>query len=255
MTLLSRRRGAKAQSDTITPVVLARTQIAFRLVNGRADETGACAIARAAVASRVTKNENRKTNSVTLAPGWAHFGRCHRVIGKFIEGTHDSDECAEEAFRRALGLDPRLTVADKFYAYLESDMGHAARAMVRLLGEANRHGNDAELFAGLAHTCRYCGLFDESIAADLEARRLDPNVATNLQQTLVLTGDLERLLALDAPPVGGGDAATRVIALGLAGRRDEARRLLTELRQAVQIPTFQWWSGYLMAWLDRRPAW
>ena len=22
----------------------------------------------------------------------------------------------------------------------------------------------------------------------------------------------------------------------------------------VQIPTFQWWSNYLMAWLDRRPA-
>jgi serine/threonine protein kinase/tetratricopeptide (TPR) repeat protein len=189
-----------------------------------------------------------------FAPAWAQIGRCHRVIGKFIEGTHDSEECAEEAFRRALGLNPRLTVAHKFYAYLESDMGHAARAMVRLLGEANRHGNDAELFAGLAHTCRYCGLYDESIAVDLEARRLDLNVTTNLQQTLLLAGDLERLLALEAPPMGGGDAAIRVIALGLAGRRDEARQLLTELRQAVQIPTFQWWSNYLLAWLDRRPA-
>ena len=189
-----------------------------------------------------------------FAPAWAHIGRCHRVIGKFIEGTHDSEECAEEAFRRALGLNPRLTVAHKFYAYLESDMGHAARAMVRLLGEASRHGNDAELFAGLSHTCRYCGLYEESLAADLEARRLDPNVTTNLQQTLLMTGDLERLLTLDVRPMGGGDAAIRVIALGLAGRRDEARHVLTELRQAIQIPTFQWWSGYLMAWLDRRPA-
>ena len=190
-----------------------------------------------------------------FAPAWAQIGRCHRVIGKFIEGTHDSEECAEEAFRRALSLNPRLTVAHKFYAYLESDMGRAQGAMVRLLGEATRHGNDPELFAGLAHTCRYCGLYDESIAADNEARRLDPNVPTNLQQTLLMAGDLERLLAMERPPIGaGGDAGIRVIALGLAGRRDEARELLTELRQAIKIPTFQWWSGYLMAWLDERPA-
>jgi serine/threonine protein kinase/tetratricopeptide (TPR) repeat protein len=190
-----------------------------------------------------------------FAPAWAQIGRCHRVIGKFIEGTHDSEECAEEAFRRALALNPRLTVAHKLYAYLESDMGHAQRAMVRLLGEASRHGNDPELFAGLAHTCRYCGLYDESIAADIEARRLDPNVPTNLQQTLLMTGDIERLLALDPPlPGAGGDAGIRVIALGLAGQRDEARKLLTELRQVIRIQTFQWWSGYLMAWLDRRPG-
>jgi len=190
-----------------------------------------------------------------FAPAWAHIGRCHRVIGKFIEGSADSEECAEEAFRRALALNPRLTVAHKFYAQLESDMGHAQRAMVRLLGEASRHGNDPELFAGLAHTCRYCGLYEESIAADVEARRLDPNVTTNLQQTLLMSGDLERLLTLALPPAtGGGDAGIRVIALGLAGRRDEARKLLAELRQVITISTFQWWSGYLMAWLDRRPA-
>ena len=53
---------------------------------------------------------------------------------------------------------------------------------MRLLGEATRHGNDPELFAGLVHACRYCGLFDESIAAHAEARRLDPNVATSIRR-------------------------------------------------------------------------
>jgi non-specific serine/threonine protein kinase len=189
-----------------------------------------------------------------FAPAWAQIGRCHRVIGKFIEGSHDSEECAEEAFRRALGINPRLTLAHKFYAYLEADMGHATRAMVRLLDEANRHGNDAELFAGISHTCRYCGLYEQAIAADGEARRLDPNAATNLEQTLLLAGDLERLLTLPTPPTAGGDAVIRVIGLGLAGRRDEARQWLVGLRQAVELPTFQWWYDYLMAWLDRRPA-
>ena len=71
--------------------------------------------------------------------------------------------------------------------------------MVRLLTEAHRHGNDPELFAGLVHACRYCGLFEASVTADAEARRLDPNVRTSVVETLLLAGDIERLLALDRP--------------------------------------------------------
>jgi hypothetical protein len=126
---------------------------------------------------------------------------------------------------------------------------------VRLLGEANRHGNDAELFAGLVHACRYCGLFEQSMAAHEEARRLDPNVPTSIEQTVMMTGDIERLLAM-APrgTPGGGDAVIRVIGLGLAGRRDEARHGLEDLRKVSRIPAFQTWIETLRAWLDRRPA-
>jgi serine/threonine protein kinase/tetratricopeptide (TPR) repeat protein len=188
-----------------------------------------------------------------FAPAWAHLGRCHRVIGKFIESTPDSEERAEEALRRALELNPRLSVAHKFYANLEADMGQAQQALVRLLGEATRHGNDPELFAGLVHACRYCGLYEASIAAHAEARRLDPNVPTSVEQTLLMTGDIERILALEpAPIIAGGDNAIRVIALGLAGRRDEARRAL-QIRPRSHIPALQSWTGHLTAWLDRRP--
>ena len=131
-----------------------------------------------------------------FAPAWAHLGRCHRVIGKYIAGTPESETNAEQAFRQALEINPRLSVAHKFYANLEADIGQAPRAVVRLLNEANRHGNDPELFAGLVHACRYCGLYAESIAAHAEARRLDPNVPTSLEQTLLMTGDIERLLAV-----------------------------------------------------------
>ena len=121
-------------------------------------------------------------------------------------------------------------------------MGQAQRALVRLLGEANRHGNDAELFAGLVQACRYCGLYDESIAVHAEARRLDPNVPTSLGQTLFMRGDVERLLELEPPPLGtGGDEwiQARVTGLGLAGRRDESRHLLAEMRQAPRVTAFQ----------------
>jgi hypothetical protein len=148
-------------------------------------------------------------------------------------------------------------VAHKFYANLEGDMGQAQRALVRLLGEANRNGNDPELFAGLVHACRYCGLYDQSRVAHAEARRLDPNVPTSVGQTLLMTGDIDRLLAVAPPPLGtGGDEwiQARVTALGLTGRRDESHRLLAEMRQAPRVTAFQAWGDFLMAWLDRCPT-
>ncbi|HZB25563.1 MAG TPA: hypothetical protein VE379_05500, partial [Vicinamibacterales bacterium] len=190
-----------------------------------------------------------------FAPAWAHLGRSHRVIGKYIEASFDSEARAEAALRRGLGLSPRLTIAHKFYANLEADIGRAGDAVVRLLGEAARHGNDAELFAGLVHACRYCGLYEESIAAHTEARRLDPNVPTSLEQTLLMAGNIDALVSL-APPrvIAGADDGIRVIGLGLAGRRDEARHRLLEMRRASRIPIFESWIEYLMAWLDRRGA-
>ena len=81
-----------------------------------------------------------------------------------------------------------------------------------------------------------------------------PNVPTSLDQTLLMTGDIDRLLGTASPPIiAGADDGIRVIALGLAGRRDEAHRTLNHMRQSSRIPVFEAWIGYLTAWLDRRP--
>ena len=189
-----------------------------------------------------------------FAPAWAQLGRCYRVIGKFVEGSADSEAKSEDALRRALAINPRLAIAHKHYAALEADIGQSERALMRLLEQANRRTNDPEIFAGLVHACRYCGLYDESLAAHAEARRLDPNVPTSVEQTLQLAGDIDRLMAIEPPAlVSGADDGIRVIALGLAGRRDEARRKLSAMRQPSRIPTFQLWVDYLELWLDRRP--
>jgi tetratricopeptide (TPR) repeat protein len=175
------------------------------------------------------------------------------VIGKYVAEEPESEARAEEALHRALELNPRLSLAHKFYAYLQADTGQARAALVRLLGEGTRHGNDPELFAGLVHACRYCGLYEQSLAAHEEARRLDPNVPTSFEQTLLMTGDVEQLLASEPPPlVAGADDGIRVIALGLAGRRDEARQGLLAMRSATRIATFQSWTEYLLSWIEAR---
>jgi serine/threonine protein kinase/tetratricopeptide (TPR) repeat protein len=186
-----------------------------------------------------------------FAPAWARLGRCHRIVGKYIDPDPGSDARAEDAFRRALALNPRLSLAHKFYANLEADIGQATGALRRLLGEATLHGNDPELFAGLVHACRYCGLYDQSIAAHSEARRLDPNVTTSVEQTLLMAGDVDAMLAMQAPKlIAGADDGIRVIALGLAGRRDEARVRLAAMRESSRIPLFVGWMDYIAAWLD-----
>jgi serine/threonine protein kinase/tetratricopeptide (TPR) repeat protein len=189
-----------------------------------------------------------------FAPAWAHLGRCRRVIGKFLDPSPDSDLRAEEAFAKAIELNPRLSVAHKFYANLEADTGRAREANVRLLTQAAHHGNDPELFAGLVHACRYAGLFEESMVAHAEARRLDPHIATSYQQTLLLKGDIAQLTAV-APHerIPGAEQGILVIGLGFAGRRDEARAVLDSMRQRLAyVPTFQIWTDHLNAWLDQR---
>jgi hypothetical protein len=53
--------------------------------------------------------------------------------------------------------------------------------------------------------------------------------------------------------VAGADDGIRVIGLGIAGRREEAMRMLTSMRRSSHLPAFQSWTANLMAWLERRP--
>ena len=92
------------------------------------------------------------------------------------------------------------------------------------------------------------------IAADAEARRLDPNVPTSIDQTILMTGDIDRLPGIALPSVvAGADDGIRAIGLGLAGRqRRGAAAARRYMRSASRIPVFKLWIDYLDAWLDRR---
>ena len=157
------------------------------------------------------------------APAWAGIGRMHRMIGKYAsQETVDRFARAESALKRALDLNPDLTLAEKLYAHLEVDLGRAEQSMVRLLKRARERRSDPELFAALSHALRYCGLLQASMAAAVHARRLDPAVRVSAGHTCFMLGDYEGVLDYEAE----GLNYMRNLALIMLNRTDEARAAL-----------------------------
>jgi tetratricopeptide (TPR) repeat protein len=133
------------------------------------------------------------------APAWARLGRIHRVLAKFglVPDPEGERQRAEEAFKRALGLNPDLSIAHQLYTALEVDEGRAEAAMLRLIQRLRERPDDPELLAGLVLACRYCGLLEASVAAHDEAVRLDASIRTSVAHSLYLLGNYERTLATD----------------------------------------------------------
>jgi TolB-like protein len=153
------------------------------------------------------------------APAWARLGRIYRVLAKFDRDRSPQNLArAEEALNRALELNPDLAIAHHHYAQLEIDLGRARDAMVRLVEHARKRTSDPELFAGLVHACRYCGLLDASVAAFERARRLDPAVVTSVTHTLFALGRYDEAAASST----GSEVYVNNLALAAAGRWNEA---------------------------------
>ena len=187
----------------------------------------------------------------SFAPAWASLGRCHRLLAKYyLDRPEENLARADEAYRRALELDPGLPVAHKLYAHREAEMGRARDAMVRLLGLARSTRNDPEIFAGLVHACRYCGLLEASEAAHREARRLDPHISTSVVYTWWAPGDMARVLAETSD---AGDSELRTMALEALGRQDEARKSLQATPAAALVPMWATIARALLALVDRSP--
>jgi serine/threonine protein kinase/tetratricopeptide (TPR) repeat protein len=144
------------------------------------------------------------TADPAYAPAWARYARCLRLLGKYGEGpeAEEFDRQAETAFQRAFQLNPDLSLAHNLYTYAEVETKRAPQAMVRLLRRLQQRSNDPELFGGLVHACRYCGLLEASLSADRLAKRLDPAIRTSAKHTYFLNGDFDRAIALDSedPP-------------------------------------------------------
>ncbi|RZP27326.1 hypothetical protein EVA25_03830 [bacterium] len=157
------------------------------------------------------------------APAWARLGRVYWLQGKYDRSkTQRYFERADEAFSRALSLNPDLAIAHQFLTKFEVDVGRAEDAMIRLLEVLTRGINDPQVFGGLVHACRYCGLLDESISAHRVAKSLDPAVSTSVAQTYFQRGDFDWVIA----QAGKSSPFIFPMALMALGRVDDAKSFL-----------------------------
>jgi serine/threonine protein kinase/tetratricopeptide (TPR) repeat protein len=163
------------------------------------------------------------------APAWARLGRMCRVMAKFGASTEPEADLAQAvaAFKRALELNPDLPLAHNLYSQLEVEMGRGREAMDRLLRRVHAHGADPQVFAGLVHACRYCGLLEASIAAHEHVRRFDQQLPTGVMLTLWLMGEYQR--AIDAAEPESEPLVA--IILATMGRESESIALLRRVEE------------------------
>lgn len=164
----------------------------------------------------------------SYALAWTRLGRARWLCDKYSLGSTEGLLAADQAFQSAFRLNPNLTLAHNLYTHLQVDQGRALDAMKRLLERAQQRRNDPELFAGLAHVCRYCGLLQAALAAHQEARRLDPQISTTVNQTYFMLGDYQRALETSTGDFGYSGS----IALASLGRVNEAISRLGQKEQA-----------------------
>jgi serine/threonine protein kinase len=184
------------------------------------------------------------------APAWARLGRCQRLMAKWSGEPDENLLRAKNALDRALQCSPDLPIAHHVYAQLEADLGCPQDALLRLLGRAGGTGNDPELFAGLTHVCRYCGLLEASFAAHKQARRLDPHIRTSVAHTYFMLQDYGNVVSNSS---GGDSLYILPLALSQLGREPEAIQLLRErLHEPYSLPLICLHGRSLLALLEGR---
>src|SRR5439155_1892309 len=84
-----------------------------------------------------------------FAPAWAQLGRCLWLIAKYTDERGDNWKQAEEALRKAIELNPDLSLAHRYYAEIEIEGEQTIESLKRLKERARARPNDAELHAAL----------------------------------------------------------------------------------------------------------
>lgn len=118
---------------------------------------------------------------------WAHLGRSHTANASFELGGRTEYLAAQNAYEKALELQPALTEARIFTANRFTDTGRVESAVPLLREALQTSPNHAEAHWELGYAYRFGGMLNESVAECERARQLDPEVKFS---TSTLTGYL-----------------------------------------------------------------
>lgn len=151
----------------------------------------------------------------------------------FVEGNFDK---AEKYYLRAIELNPNLADAHMGYAFLLNSLGgfdDSIREIKKVI-ELDPLSADAQDAAGAIYSM--AGKYAEALVHLERAQEMEPGRHTNLGVTLVDMGRIEEgVKELEKGLEKGGSAFFKSnlgYAYGAAGRREDALRIVKELRAA-----------------------
>jgi DNA-binding winged helix-turn-helix (wHTH) protein/TolB-like protein len=121
--------------------------------------------------------------STQLAPhfalSWANLGKAYSANASFQFGGAEYYRKAEEAFGKALSLQPDEIITRIYMANLLTDTGRVEKAVPLLREALKTNPNQAEIHWELGYAYRFAGMLPESAFECQRARQLDPGVKMN----------------------------------------------------------------------------
>ena len=194
-----------------------------------------------------TWNACRRT-LVTLRPGRALAGS---IACSGSSATPTRRRTCRARKRRSCGRSRSTPIYQSRTTSMRTSRSIPAGPRMRwfgLSGARSSRPTDPEIFAGLVHTCRFCGLLEASLAADEQARRFDRSIITSVTNTHFHLGDYHRALG---SVHGTGEPVSTVFALMMLGRDAEALEKLHQT-EAIEVAAIRRWCESLQLLLEGR---
>jgi TolB-like protein len=131
------------------------------------------------------------------APIWAQLGRVYTAMASFQFGGRAQYEKAQQAYERALSLQPTQIETKIYMANMLTDTGRVEQAVPLLRDALRTNPNHAEAHWELGYALRHAGMLQESVAECETARKLDPGVkaTTSALNAYLYIGEFDKFLS------------------------------------------------------------
>jgi DNA-binding winged helix-turn-helix (wHTH) protein/TolB-like protein len=169
----------------------------------------------------------------TYALAWAHLGSAYTAQASLNYGGRDDYVRAQDAYQKALALNPEQNEARISMATFLTDTGRVEEAVPLLRDVLKSNPTIAQAHWELSYAYRFAGLLDESAAEAEQARQLDTEIkASNAVPAIYLyLGQYEKFL--NSLPRSESAYVTFYRGLGLYYLKDFARAA-TEFNRAYE---------------------
>jgi len=130
------------------------------------------------------------------APTWAHLGRAYTTNASLEFGGRDQYAKAQEAYEKAVALNPTLVEPKVFMANLLTDTGRVEQAVPLLKAALQNSPNNPDVHWEQGYAYRFSGMLQESLAECERARQNNPEVKRNssAMNSYLYLGEYEKFM-------------------------------------------------------------